>query len=226
MPFAQDTTFPYGFGQLPAYLALPGGAGPSPGVVVIHEAYGLNEHIKDVARRFAGAGYAALAVDLFARGNRALCMARVMANSLLRPLDQGAVQELKAALGYLAGRPEVDGAQIGAVGFCMGGGLAIAWACTDSRLRAIAPYYGSNPRPLSAVARSCPVVGSYPERDFTARAGKKLDAALDRYGIAHDVKVYPGARHSFFNDQRSSYDPSAAEDSWQRVLAFFEEHLA
>ena len=71
---------------------------------------------------------------------------------------------------------------------------AIVWACTDQRLKAIAPFYGTNPRPLDAVARICPVVGSYPGRDFTARSGRRLEAALQRYGVPHDIKVYPGAQ--------------------------------
>jgi carboxymethylenebutenolidase len=107
----------------------------------------------------------------------------------------------------------------------MGGGFAIAWACTDDRLKAIAPYYGTNPRPLPAVARSCPVVGSYPERDFTARSARKLEAELERHGVPHDVKIYPGALHSFFNDRGRTYDPAASEDSWRRTLAFFREHI-
>lgn len=220
-----DIQFPYGDRTLPGYLAQPDGAGPFPAVVVIHEVFGLNDHIRNIARRFAAAGYVALAVDLFADGNRALCIARIMMNSLLRPLDQTAVQELKAALSYLATLPFVDGRRAGAVGYCMGGGLALTWACTDDRLRAIAPYYGSNPRPLDAVARACPVVGSYPEKDFTAGAGRKLHAALERYDIPHDIKIYPGARHSFFNEQGHAYDAAAAQDSWQRVLAFFAERL-
>ncbi len=107
----------------------------------------------------------------------------------------------------------------------MGGGFAIAWACTDNRLKAIAPYYASNPRPLEAVARACPVVGSYPERDFTAPQAHKLDAELTQDNIAHDIKFYPGAQHSFFNDKISRYNADAAQDSWGRVLGFFKEHI-
>jgi carboxymethylenebutenolidase len=108
----------------------------------------------------------------------------------------------------------------------MGGGFAIAWACTDERLKAIAPFYGANPRPLDAVKRACPVVGSYPEKDFTAGAGRALDHALETNGIARDIKIYSGARHSFFNDRGRAYNKPAAEDSWTRVLSFFGEHLA
>jgi carboxymethylenebutenolidase len=107
----------------------------------------------------------------------------------------------------------------------MGGSLAIALSCVDNRLKAIAPYYAMNPRPLGAVARACPVVGSYPDPDFTTKAGRKLDQELDKHAIDHDIKIYPGARHSFFNNQGRTYDADAAADSWRRVLAFFEEHI-
>jgi carboxymethylenebutenolidase len=207
------------------FAALPDGDGPHPGVVVIHEAYGLNENIKDISRRFAENGYAALAVDLFSDRNRTLCMARYMTGMLIGSVERAGIGDLKAALTHLAAMPEVDPQRIGAIGFCMGGGFAIAWACTDDRLKAIAPFYASNPRPIDAVSRACPVVGSYPEKDFTAGAGRALDQALDRHGIEHDIKVYPGAAHSFFNDQSRAYNKPAAEDSWTRVISFFGKHL-
>jgi carboxymethylenebutenolidase len=212
--------------RVPAYLALPHGEGPFPGVVVIHEIHGLNEHIKDITRRFARAGYAAIAVDLFGGGPRLVCMARVMAGGLTGSVHRYGVSDLRVALTYLSAQPEVDAERLGAIGFCLGGGYAIAWACTDRRLRAIAPFYGTNPRPLRAVARSCPVVGSYPARDFTARSGRRLDQALQRYGVPHEIKIYPGTKHAFFNDQLPNYDAAAAADSWVRVLRFFEEHVA
>jgi carboxymethylenebutenolidase len=115
--------------------------------------------------------------------------------------------------------------RLGAVGYCMGGSLAIALSCADKRLKAIAPYYAMNPRPLGAVARACPVVGSYPDPDFTTKAGRALDQELVKHDIEHDIKIYPGAKHSFFNDRSGSYDAAAAADSWQRVLAFFQEHV-
>lgn len=216
---------PAGERQLEGYLARPEGEGPFPGMVVIHEIYGLNDNIRDIARRFAQEGYVALAVDLFAGRNRTVCMFRFMGQMMLSPLNNSSQRELQAALSYLAEQPGVDANRLGAIGFCMGGGFAIAWACTDNRLKAIAPFYGSNPRPLTAVSRLCPVVGSYPDKDFTTPHGQKLDSTLDQYNIPHDIKIYPDSKHSFFNDQGHNYHPAAAKDAWDRVLTFFKEHI-
>ena len=206
------------------FLALPDRGGPHPGVVVIHEVHGLNEDIRKISRRFADAGYAALAVDMFTGRNRAICMTRYMAGMLMGSVNRYGIDDLKAALTFLAKNPAIDAQRLGAIGFCMGGGFAVAWACTDSRLKVIAPFYSSNPRPLDVVKRLCPVVGSYPEDDFTARAGRVLDEALTRHGIEHDIKIYPGTRHGFSNDL-PTHDSVAAEDAWQRVTRFFERTI-
>ena len=218
-------SFQSGKSTLGAYLATPDGSGPHPAVVVIHEIFGLNDNIRDIAQRLANEGYVALAVDLFAGRNRMVCMFRFMGGMLINSLDHQGIKDLKAALTYLAQQPVVDVARFGAIGFCMGGGFAIGWACTDDRLKVIAPFYGVTPRPLTTVQRACPVVGSYPENDFTATMGRKLDAVLDDYHIDHDIKVYPNARHSFFNDDRPNYNAEASADAWQRTLAFFKEKL-
>ncbi len=221
-----NISFPSGSTTLAGYLARPEGAGPFPGVVVIHEIFGLNKNIKDITVRFANEGYAALGVDLFAGRNRAVCMARFMSGMLLNSLHHGAIKDLKASLDYFAAQPFVDPQRVGAIGFCLGGGFAIAWACTDSRLKVIAPFYGSIPRPLEAARRLCPVVGSYPDPDFTTPQARKLDEFLDGCNIPHDIKIYPGARHSFFNDTNpATYNPEASADAWNRTLAFFKEKL-
>jgi carboxymethylenebutenolidase len=206
-------------------LALPDGAEPYPGVMVTHEASGLNDNIRDICRRFAGEGYAALATDLFAGRNRAICMARMFVGGMVGDLDYYGVPALRAALGHLAGRPEVDADRIGAIGFCLGRSVALTWACTDNRLKAIAPYYGAAPKPREAIRRLCPVVGSWPGKDFTTKAASILETELTAAGVPHDLKVYPGAKHAFFNDQWRTYHSAAAADSWQRVLAFFAEHI-
>ncbi len=208
-----------------SYLALPDGAGPYPGVVVIHEASGLNDNIRDICRRFAEQGYAALGVELFGDRNRVVCMARMFIGGMAGNLDYFGVPALKAALGRLADRPEVDAGRIGAIGFCLGGSIVLTWACTENRLRAIAPYYGAAPKPREAIRRLCPVVGSWPGKDFTTKAAAILETELTAAGVPHDLKVYPGAKHAFFNDTLRSYHAAAAADSWQRVLAFFAEHV-
>jgi carboxymethylenebutenolidase len=223
-PTTRDVHFPSRGSTFGAYLALPEGDGPHPGVVVIHEAFGLNDNIRDIAGRFAGEGYVALAVDLFTDHSRAVCMAQLM-GSMLTGREPASIKDLAASMDYLVALPEVDPDRVGAIGFCMGGGFAIAWGRRDRRLRAIAPFYGTNPRPIEAVRRMCPVVGSYPGKDFTARSGRKLDARLAGLGVARDINVYPGARHSFFNDAGKAYNADAATDAWQRTLAFFAEHV-
>jgi carboxymethylenebutenolidase len=223
---AIDVTLPGEGTALTGHLALPAGDGPHPALVVIHEIFGLNDSIRQVADRFAAEGYAALAVDLFAGRNRALCMARFMGGLLLNSLEHQGIRDLRRTLDWLAARPEVEAGNLGAVGFCLGGSFAIAWAAGDDRLKAIAPFYAQNPRPFSAVERLCPVVGSYPGNDFTAPMGRRLDRALDDAGIDHDIEIYAGARHSFFNDSNPrSYDPAASEDAWRRTLAYFERFL-
>ena len=208
-----------------SYLAVPDGSGPYPGIVVIHEVFGLNDNIRDICRRFAEHDYAALGVNLFAGRNRALCIARVFIDWMAGVLDDFAVADLKAAFDDLAARPEVDRDRIGVAGFCLGGTIAMTWACVDDRLKAVAPWYGSAPKRKQALRRLCPLVGSWPDRDFTTGSVKVLEAELSAASIPHDLKVYPGTKHAFFNDRLHSYHAAAAADSWERVLAFFGEHL-
>ena len=208
-----------------AYLALPNGSGALPGVIIIHEIYGLNENIRDIARRFASAGYAALAMDLFSGRNRTACMLRIFNGIMFRSLDNSIVDELRAALGYVRALPRVDPKRVGVIGFCMGGSYALQMSIVDDQLCAASIFYGQNPKPLESVAKACPIVGNYPEKDFTANAARQLEPLLEKYNVPHDIKIYPGAHHSFFNDQRPNYDPKASEDAWQRTLFFFEKHL-
>jgi len=222
---SEQVAVPVKSGTFDSFYARPDGDGPFPGVVVIHEIFGLNDNIRDIAGRFAAEGYAALAVDMMSGRNRAVCMARFMSVLVLKPLNHRGIHDLRASLTWLAGRPEIDTDRLGAIGFCMGGSFALSWACTDTRLKVTAPFYSMNPRPLEAVARSCPVVGSFPEDDWTAKGGQKLEEMLDTHDVTNDIVIYPEAGHSFFNDQGSHYNAEAAEDAWQRTLAFFGRHL-
>ena len=208
-----------------SYLALPDGPGPHPGIVVVHEWEGLTEPMRHVCRRLAGQGYAALGVDLFAGRSRAVCLARMFAGVLRGDLDYYGVPDLKAALRELADRPEVEADQLGAIGFCLGGTVVLTWGCTDQRLQAIAPFYGNAPRRRAAIRRMCPVVGSWPDKDITTGAAAVLETELSAAGTPHDLKVYPGTKHGFFNDQRKVHDPAASADAWGRVIAFFEDYV-
>ncbi|HZQ10710.1 MAG TPA: alpha/beta fold hydrolase [Anaerolineae bacterium] len=210
--------------HLAGYLVMPEQT-PAPGVLIIHEAFGVNENIREIAWRFAREGYVALAADLFSDGNRAVCLFRAFYGILVSPLKNGTVGELRAALDFLRNTQGVDARRVGVIGFCMGGSYALQLACLDDELRAASVFYGQNPRPLDAVQRACPIVGSYPNPDISTKDGRKLEMKLKEYQIPHDIKIYEGARHSFFNDTSGNHHAEAADDAWRRTLAFFEEHI-
>lgn len=207
------------------YLAMPYDAQNLPGVLVLHEAYGVNQNIRNITERFAREGYVALAADLLSDGNRAVCMFRAFYGLLAVPLNNGTVRNVRAAFAYLQTLENVDSKRVGAIGFCMGGSYAIQLACLDNAVRAISVASAQNPRPSAALARACPLVGSYAEKDFTAGAAKQLDALLDQYSIPHDIKIYPNGIHSLFNDNAKNFDPQIAADAWQRTLQFFDQHI-
>ncbi len=210
---------------LNGYLVKPARV-PAPAVLILHEAFGLNDNMRDIANRFANAGYVALAADLFSDGNKMLCMVRAFYGLLVTPLTNGTARKVRAAFDFLRAVEGVDARRVGAIGFCMGGSYALQLACLDGTVRAISIVSAQNPRPLDAVKRACPIVGSYADPDFVTASGKKLDMVLDEYNIPHDIKIYAGAKHSMFNDGSAAYDANIANDAWQRTLHFFETHMA
>jgi carboxymethylenebutenolidase len=220
-----ETTFKTRESPLKAFLAHPNDDEKHPGLIVIHEILGLNENTREISRRFAENGYATLAVDLFSAGNTAICIAQTMNAMFSASTDNLGTRRLISAVDYLSLQPFVDPTKIGAIGFCMGGNFAIALALEDKRLKTIAPFYSRNPN-LSKIGGICPVVGSYPALDFTAKAGQKLKTALDEAGVENDIKIYPKALHSFMsNELPFTYNEEASEDAWDRTLTFFNKHL-
>ena len=214
-----------GKGSMESFFVKPAGAGAFPGLVVIHEIFGLNENIRGIAEQFAKQGYAALAVDLFSNRNRVACMVQLMHGMLIRPLNNAMLSDLHSTLAFLRQQPGVDPQRTGVVGFCMGGGYALQLAVTDKGMRVASAFYGAVPKPLEAFAQSCPILGSYPEKDFTAQGARELDAMLEKQNVPHDIKFYENTMHSFFNHPRTPVEEEATRDAWQRMLSFFETHL-
>src|SRR6266545_1162878 len=191
-----DITLPADAGELHGYHAAPGESHrPWPGVVVLHEAFGLTEDIRSQADRFAAAGYVAFAPDLYTAGPKLRCVRRAFQDMLSR---RGRTWEaIEAARAWLADQEECTG-RVGVIGFCMGGGFALV-AAAKYDFAAASVNYGTVPRHASAVlAGACPIVASYGKRDMTLRkAAAKLERTLDDLDVPHDVKEYPGVGHGF-----------------------------
>lgn len=222
-------------GELPGHLATPAGEGPWPGVVVIHEASGLNDDIRGIADRFAERGYLAVAPDLFSWDKRMACV-----RAAFRDLTAGSgrtFDDLDAARSFLAARDDCTG-RVGVVGFCLGGGFALL-AAPRPGFDAASVNYGRVPDDAERLlAGACPIVASYGGRDRQLRQHPaRLDKALTGAGVEHQVKVYPDAGHSFLNRNSGmlamvlskvfgvGYHGPSAEDAWGRIVAFFDLHL-
>jgi carboxymethylenebutenolidase len=231
-----DTPIPGGSSAgLHGYLAVPPvGEGPWPGVVVVHEIFGLDDDARQQADRLAAAGYLALAPDLYSAGGALRCVRATM-QALTR--GQGpAFGDIEAARTALAGRADCTG-RVGVIGFCLGGGFALLTAARGFDVSA--PNYGPLPDDLDAALEgACPVVASYGRRDRSLRgAAAKLEAALTARDVPHDVVEYPAAGHSFLNRHNAGplvplarvagvgYHHPSAEDAWGRILRFFDSHL-
>jgi carboxymethylenebutenolidase len=208
------------------YLATPKSGGPYPGVVMVHEWWGLNDQIKDTARQLAGRGYDVLAVDLF--GSVATTPDQAMAQ--VKALDQRkATANLLAAAQYLRA---MGAPRLGAIGWCFGGGqalqLSLAEPAAGGKLDATVIYYGqlvTDEKALKAI--TWPVLGVFGDKDVNIHVEdvKKFDAALGDLGVRHEVHIYPGVGHAFANPSGPSYAPEATKDAWAKTTAFLDANL-
>ncbi len=230
-----DISYPVAAESWPAYLAVPPTSpGPWPAVVVIHEAFGLNDDIRAKADEFAARGYLALAPDLFDGKSWLRCIRTVIQQ--VRAGHGPAFTALEYAREYLVQRPDCTG-KAGVIGFCLGGGFALLCAPRPG-FDVAAVNYGEVPKDAeTALAGACPVVGSYGGRDLMGTTHpERLQRALAVLEVPHDVHVYQGSGHRFMTRTtgaaglaakfaRMSFQPEDAADAWQRIFGFFDSYL-
>ena len=218
--------FPSNGGTTSGYLALPK-SGTGPGVVVIQEWWGLVPHIKDIADRFANAGYVALAPDLY-HGETTTSPDRAGKLMMSLRIDE-AEKELRGAIQHLLNNQSVNPKKIGTVGFCMGGLLSLYAASKNPQVNACVIFYGGFPGVEPDLPNlKAPVLGLYAEKDgfVTPDSVHKLEQKLKDLGKSADINIYKDVDHGFFNDQRPEvYNKKAAEDAWQKVLNFYQANL-
>src|SRR5947199_6520621 len=227
----QTVEAPTAGGTVPAFLARPKDGTRAPGVLVIQEAFGLNDHIKDVARRIAGEGYVALAPDLYWRGGKGRTVRYDQlpeAIALMQSLkDDEVVADVGGAIAYLERQPFVRG-DIGITGFCMGGRVTFLVACElADKIKAAAPFYGGG-IPIERTAKlKAPLLAFFGEDDpfIPLDTVEQLKAELARHRKDAEVVVYPKAPHGFFCNERDSYRPEAARDAWEHLKTFLATHL-
>ena len=209
---------------------------PAPGVLVLHEIFGLNDDIRRIADRFADLGFIAVAPDLL-DGGRISCVARALVQ--IQRGEGSIIDSAEEYLGFLADREDVLDRRVAVVGFCMGGSFALLLGARGTA-QVISANYGVFPGD-DVAKRLCPVIASYGGKDRVfGRDGRKLSLALEGTEIAHDIVTYPNAGHSFMNQADGhrvstalvgrplmavAFDEGASEDSWERIEAFFAEHL-
>lgn len=230
MPYEIDTrsvTYKSGSETIQAYLASPRTKGTFPGVVVIHEWWGLNDWVRSQTDALAKQGYIALAVDLY-RGKVAKEFMEAHELSRALPEDR-ALRDLKAGFDYLHRLPQTRGKRVGAIGWCMGGGWSLTLAINEPRLSACVIYYGRLLTDETALKRiRCPVLGIFGDRDrgIPVEMVRAFESEMKRLGKRVGVHVFSGAGHAFANpNNQQGYNATAAQKAWQITLEFLRRTL-
>lgn len=233
-----------GGARVKAYLARPAAEGACPGLIVIHEASGLGDHIRDVVRRFANAGYLTLGVDLYTRegGPPPAGDMEAILQRLFSMPDERILADLQAGVDLLRARVDCSG-RVGCIGFCMGGRLTLLLACSSDAVDAAVDCWGGfidaatleqrstpqRPTPPLDLADEvhCPLYVAIGLEDTnpSPEVGRRLQQALADSEHETIVDFYEGAGHAFFADRRPTYRPEAARLLWRRVLPFLSRHL-
>jgi carboxymethylenebutenolidase len=235
---AGEVKVPAKDGEMPAYRAMPDKGGPFPTVLVIQEVFGVHEHIKDLCRRLAKAGYFAIAPELYARQgdpSKYTDTQKLVAEVVVKvPTDQ-VMADLDATAAYAKSSGKADIAKLAVTGFCWGGFATWMYAAHNPNLKAAAAWYGSdrkiselqpkNPADIAGQVK-CPVLAFYGGQDqsIPKETIEKRQEACKAAGKTCEVKIYPDAPHGFNADYRPSYRADDAKDAWNRMLAWFKQH--
>ena len=215
------------FSNSKGFLAKPKKEGIYPAVVMMHEWWGLNDNIKEMARSLAAEGYVVLVVDLF---EGKIAKDANEARQLITQLNKNpaeAIQNMKSAVQYLKNQNNVDDDKIASMGWCFGGGMSMQLALNE-KLAATIIYYGqleTDKEKLKAI--KWPVLGIFGEKDTSipVESARKFDAALDELGIENEIYIYPNVGHAFANPSGMNYAPEETKDAWKKTLSFLNKNL-
>jgi carboxymethylenebutenolidase len=237
---AGDQVVKMGSYELPVYEARPASGKDTPIVLVISEIWGVHEYIRDCTRRFAKAGYCAVAPELFKREGGVAQIPNVqdILKIVLAQKREQTLGDLKATVDWAKTRPNVKASSVGVTGWCWGGSTVYQEAATNHDLKGAVAWYGPPARPYQGASGPvtgfdlakdihCPFLGLYGETDQNPKPedATKMGELLKQHNKSVEVVIYPGAGHGFFADYRPSYNAAASQDAWKRCTDFFAKHL-
>ena len=236
---AGEVKIPVEGGAIPAYRAMPASGGPFPTVLVVHEIFGVHEHIKDICRRLAKLGYFAVAPLLFSREGDVSSMAdtqQIIAKVVAKVPDKQVASDLDATVAWAKSTGKADTTKLGITGFCWGGRQVWLYAAHNPSLKAGVAWYGPLESPKADIRPqnpidlanqiNVPILGLYGGKDMgiTAAQIEQMRAALKAAGKPSEIVIYPDAGHGFNADYRPSYNQQAAKEGWKRMQEWFKAH--
>jgi carboxymethylenebutenolidase len=233
-----EVTIPVSAGEIPGYRAMPAQGGPFATVLVVQEVFGVHEHIKDICRRLAKAGYFAVAPALYARQGDVTQMTNMddVMKVVAKVPEPEVASDLDATVAWAGSTGKADTAKLGITGFCWGGRQVWLYCAHNPKVKAGVAWYGPLQRPKSEMTPmnpidavpqlKVPVLGLYGGADggIPMTQIQAMQDALKAAGNQSEIVVYPDTPHGFNADYRASYRPEQAKDGWKRLLAWFRDH--